>query len=37
LIDLQTAANLAAFNEHFFPVLLVLGLASRFASLAFLE
>jgi len=34
LIDPSLAAHLAAFNEHFFPVLLVLGLASRFAAAA---
>ncbi len=36
LIDPAIAAKLAAFSEHFFPVLLVLGLASRFAALALL-
>ena len=36
LIDPVIAANLAAFSEHFFPVLLVLGLATRFAALALL-
>jgi putative oxidoreductase len=34
LIDPSVAAHLAAFAEHFFPILLVLGLASRFAALA---
>lgn len=34
LIDPVVAAHLAAFNEHFFPALLVLGLASRFAAFA---
>jgi putative oxidoreductase len=34
LIDPSIAAHLAAFAEHFFPILLVLGLASRFAALA---
>jgi putative oxidoreductase len=34
LVDPSIAAHLAAFSEHFFPVLLVLGLASRFAALA---
>jgi putative oxidoreductase len=34
VIDPTIAAYLAAFAEHFFPVLLVLGLASRFAALA---
>lgn len=36
LIDPTIAAYGAAFAEHFFPVLLVLGLASRFAALALL-
>lgn len=36
LIDPWFAAHLAAFNEHFFPLLLVLGFASRFAALALL-
>jgi putative oxidoreductase len=36
LIDPVIAANLAAFAEHFFPLLLVLGLATRFAALALL-
>lgn len=36
LIDPELAARLAAFSEHFFPVLLVIGLASRFAALALL-
>jgi putative oxidoreductase len=35
-IDPALAANIAAFSEHFFPVLLVIGLASRFAALALL-
>lgn len=34
LVDPTVAAYGAAFAEHFFPVLLVLGLASRFAALA---
>lgn len=34
LIDPTVAAYGAAFAEHFFPVLLVVGLASRFAALA---
>ena len=34
LIDPALAANIAAFAEHFFPFLLVIGLASRFAALA---
>lgn len=36
LLDPAVAAHLAAFAEHFFPVLLVIGLASRFAALALL-
>lgn len=36
LIDPVIAAHLAAFAEHFFPVLLVLGLATRFSALALL-
>jgi putative oxidoreductase len=36
LIDPALAANIAAFSEHFFPLLLVIGLASRFAALALL-
>jgi putative oxidoreductase len=36
LIDPWLAAHLAAFAEHFFPVLLVLGLGTRFAALALL-
>jgi putative oxidoreductase len=36
LIDPVIAAHLAAFGEHFFPLLLVLGLATRFAALALL-
>ncbi len=35
-IDPELAAKIAAFSEHFFPVLLVIGLASRFAALALL-
>lgn len=34
LIDPVVAAHLAAFAEHAFPALLVLGLASRFAAAA---
>lgn len=30
----EISAHLAAFGEHFFPVLLVLGLGTRFAALA---
>jgi putative oxidoreductase len=36
LIDPSVAAHLAAFAEHFFPALLVLGLGTRFAALALL-
>jgi putative oxidoreductase len=36
LIDPAVGAHLAAFAEHFFPVLLVIGLASRFSALALL-
>lgn len=36
LIDPGVAAHLAVFAEHIFPVLLVIGLASRFAALALL-
>jgi putative oxidoreductase len=36
LIDPTVAATLAAIAEHLFPILLVLGLGSRFAALALL-
>ncbi|MDB5601046.1 MAG: DoxX family protein [Xanthobacteraceae bacterium] len=36
LIDPAIGAHLAAFAEHFFPVLLVIGLASRFSALTLL-
>jgi putative oxidoreductase len=36
LLDPVIGAHLAAFAEHFFPVLLVLGLATRFSALALL-
>lgn len=36
LIDPTLAAYLAAFAEHLFPILLVVGLATRFAALALL-
>lgn len=36
LIDPAIAAHLAAFAEHFFPLLLAVGLAGRFAALALL-
>jgi putative oxidoreductase len=35
-IDPVLAATIAAFSEHFFPVLLVIGLASRLSALALL-
>lgn len=34
LIDPTAAAYAAAFAEHFFPILLVIGLATRFAAFA---
>ena len=37
LIDPNIAAHLAAFAEHFFPVLLVIGLATRLSALALLS
>ena len=36
LIPSDIAAVLATYAEHFFPILLILGLASRFSSLALL-
>jgi putative oxidoreductase len=36
LIDPVIAAHLAAFAEHFFPLLLVIGLATRLSALALL-
>jgi putative oxidoreductase len=36
LIDPTTAAYASAFSEHFFPILLVIGLATRFAAFALL-
>lgn len=36
LINPVLAAHLATYAEHFFPVLLVVGLATRFAALALL-
>jgi putative oxidoreductase len=36
LIDPAVAAYLSAFSEHLFPVLLVIGLATRFAAFALL-
>ena len=36
LIDPSTAAHASAFAEHVFPILLVVGLATRFSALALL-
>jgi putative oxidoreductase len=36
LIDPTVAAYLSAFSEHLFPILLVIGLATRFAAFALL-
>ena len=36
LVDPSVAAHAAAYAEHFFPLLLVLGLCTRFAALALL-
>jgi len=36
LLDPTVAAYLAAFAEHLFPILLVIGLATRFSALALL-
>lgn len=36
LIAPELAANLAAFSEHFLPILVLLGLATRFSALALL-
>ncbi|MCO7608719.1 DoxX family protein [Pseudomonas chlororaphis] len=36
LLSPEVAAHLAAFAEHFFPVLILLGLATRFSALALL-
>ena len=36
LVPPELAATMAAFAEHFFPLLLVLGLATRFSALALL-
>lgn len=35
-IEPALAANIAAFSEHFFPALLIMGLASRLSALALL-
>ncbi len=37
LLSPETAAQLAAASEHLFPVLLVIGLASRFSAFALLS
>ena len=34
LLSPQVAAHLATFAEHFFPVLILLGFATRFSALA---
>lgn len=34
LLPAELAAQLAAFSEHLFPILILLGLASRFSALA---
>ncbi len=36
LIDPTAAAYVSAFSEHFFPILLAIGLATRFSALALL-
>ena len=36
LIDPVIAAHISTFSEHFFPILLVIGLATRFSALALL-
>ena len=36
LIDPTTAAYVSAFSEHLFPILLVIGFATRFSALALL-
>ena len=36
LLPPELAANMAAFSEHLFPLMLVLGLGTRFAALALL-
>ena len=36
LIDPSLAAHLSAFGEHFFPILLVLGFATRLSAMALL-
>ena len=36
LIDPVIAAHISAFSEHFFPILLVIGLATRFSASALL-
>ncbi|WP_087693195.1 DoxX family protein [Pseudomonas sp. PE-S1G-1] len=36
LLSAEVAAHMAAFAEHFFPVLILLGFATRFSALALL-
>jgi putative oxidoreductase len=36
LLPPELAASLAAFGEHFFPIMILLGLATRFSALALL-
>lgn len=36
LLAPELAASLAAFGEHFFPIMILLGLATRFSALALL-
>jgi putative oxidoreductase len=36
LVDPVIAAHISTFSEHFFPILLVIGLATRFSALALL-
>jgi putative oxidoreductase len=36
LLDPEVAASVSAFSEHCFPILLVIGLATRFSALALL-
>jgi putative oxidoreductase len=36
LLDPELAASVSAFSEHFFPILLVIGFATRFSALALL-
>lgn len=36
LLSAELAAHLAAFAEHFFPILILIGFATRFSALALL-